>query len=197
MKLLGTTTSPFVRRVRVVAAELGVEVQLVSTAGEAGAAELRAVSPIGKIPVAELDGQWLYDSRVIIDWLTTTRGWGRLAPPRNRWTDANLLNAIDAALESTLQLFYLRRDSPDTAALPFAQRQRERATTIFAWLGKAVDEGQLRAAAPGLPELALLCALDWIAFREAFDTAALDARFAPIRAALERWPSVLATRPQG
>ena len=67
MKLYGTTTSPFVRRVRIVAAELDVAYDLINTAHDDGQAQLRAVSPIWKVPVAELDGQTLFDSQIIIN----------------------------------------------------------------------------------------------------------------------------------
>ena len=69
MKLFGTTTSPFVRRVRVVAAEVGEPVDRVDTATDVGMAQLRDVSPIRKVPVAIVDNRLLYDSRVIVDWL--------------------------------------------------------------------------------------------------------------------------------
>ena len=46
MKLYGTTTSPFVRRVRVAALELGHTFDLVNTAHDDGQAALRAASPI-------------------------------------------------------------------------------------------------------------------------------------------------------
>ncbi|HTL38522.1 MAG TPA: glutathione S-transferase N-terminal domain-containing protein [Kofleriaceae bacterium] len=66
MKLYGTTTSPFVRRVRVVAAEVGESVDLLNTAPPDGQAKLRAISPIWKVPVAVVDapvagGLTLYD----------------------------------------------------------------------------------------------------------------------------------------
>ena len=83
MKLFGTTTSPFVRRVRVVAAEVGQTFDLVNTAHDEGQAALRACSPIAKVPVAELGGRVLFDSRVIIDWLTTIHGWGGLQEELN------------------------------------------------------------------------------------------------------------------
>lgn len=189
MKLYGTTTSPFVRRVRVVAAELGVEVERIDTATEAGQAALRAVTPIWKVPVAELDGRVLFDSRVIIDWLTTTRGWGGLAPPRDRWTASNLLNAIDGALDSAIQVFYLRRDGIDAPA--FAQRQRDRIAAIFDWL-----EGEQAArrfgAEDGLPEVSLCATLDWMQFR---DTYPVGERFAALRERLARRESMAATRP--
>ena len=97
MKLYGTTTSPFVRRVRVVAAEVGAPYELVNTAPDEGQAALRAVSPIWKVPVAELGERIIYDSRIIIEWLTTFCGWGEMRPPSDRWREANLVNAIDGA----------------------------------------------------------------------------------------------------
>ena len=87
MKLYGTTTSPFVRRVRVVAAEVGEPVERIDTAPDAGQAQLREVSPIRKVPVAVIDGRTIYDSRVINEWLTTTRGFHGLAPAHDRWRE--------------------------------------------------------------------------------------------------------------
>jgi glutathione S-transferase len=189
MKLFGTTTSPFVRRVRVVAAEVGEAVERVDTATDAGMAQLREVSPIRKVPVAQIDGKLLYDSRVIIDWLVTTRGWGGIEPARDRWHEQNVLNAIDAALDSVIQLFYLRRDGVTVDGTPYAQRQLERTDAIFAWLAT-----QLRPQAFALPEISACCALDWMDFRKTYPTErakGLDA----VRTALRDRPSMVATCP--
>ncbi len=189
MKVYGTTTSPFVRRVRVVADELGEPVELVDTAPEAGQAQLREVSPIRKVPVAVVDGRTLFDSRTIIDWLTATRGWGALAPPRDRWREQNLLNALDAAVESVISLFYLRRDGVPVDGSVFATRQLERADAIFAWVAP-----QLSTEAFGLPELSAIAALDWMDFRHSYDTR----RAAGLARVRETWsprPSLVATRP--
>ena len=123
MKLYGTTTSPFVRRVRVVAAEVGEPIERIDTATDAGQAALREVSPIRKVPVAIVDGRTLYDSRAIIDWLTTTRGWRRARAAARSLARAQSLNAIDAALDSVIQLFYLRRDGVAIDGTPYAERQ--------------------------------------------------------------------------
>jgi glutathione S-transferase len=189
MKLYGTVTSPFVRRVRVVAAELGLEVERVDTASEAGQTQLLEISPIRKVPVAIVDGRMIYDSRAIIDWLVTTRGWGHVVPPRDAWQEGNLLNAIDAALDSVIQLFYLRRDGVAIDGTPYAQRQLARADAIFTWL-----KPQLRSDVFGLPEISTVCALDWMDFRESYKTerAGLDA----VRAAWRERPSLVHTRPR-
>jgi glutathione S-transferase len=189
MRLFGTTTSPFVRRVRVVAAEVGEPVELVNTATDTGMAQLRDVSPIRKVPVAISDTRLLYDSRVIIDWLVTTRGYREIEAPRDRWREQNLLNAIDAALDSVIQLFYLRRDGVAVDGTAYAQRQLERADAIFAWLAR-----ELRPQAFALPEISAACALDWMDFRACYPTeraSGLDA----VRAALRDRPSMVDTRP--
>jgi len=84
MRLYGTTTSPFVRRVRVVALELGVPVELVSTATPQGDAELRRYTPLWKIPTAvftEAPGERvIWDSHAIIASLIQRHGYGPLRP---------------------------------------------------------------------------------------------------------------------
>ncbi len=195
MKLYGTTTSPFVRRVRVVAAELGEQVERIETSTDAGMASLREVSPIRKVPVAVVDGKLLYDSHVIIEWLTNQRGWGSLAPPSDRWDAYNLINAIDAALDAVIQLFYLRRDGVAVDDSPYAKRQMERADAIFTWLGtQLAADGRSFTGGFGLPELALISALDWMDFRKTYPTE----RASGVESVREAWrerPSLVETRP--
>jgi hypothetical protein len=108
-------------------------------------------------------------------------------PPRDRWREQNQINAIDAALDSVIQLFYLRRDKVEVTGTPFDVRQRERAAAIFAWVAR--DLGHDRAF--GLAEISLVCALDWMDFRAAFGTDG----FTTLRAAWKDRPSLVATRP--
>lgn len=196
MKLYGTTTSPFVRRVLVVAAEVGVSVERVDTASDAGQAQLREVSPIRKVPVAMVDGKLLYDSHVIIEWLTVTRGWGTLTPARDRWHDQNLVNAIDGALDSIIQLFYLRRDGVAVDDTPYAVRQLDRVDAIFTWLGaqKSAD-GTSFTGGFGLAELALISTLDWMDFRKTYPTERAPA-VESVRAAWRERESLVGTRPR-
>lgn len=197
MKLYGTITSPFVRRVRVVADEVGCAVEMVDTAKDEGMAALRALSPIRKVPVAVVDGRTLYDSHVIAEWLLGTRGYGTLAPPADRWREKNLVNAADSAIDSAIQLFYLRRDGVPAEGSAFEKRQMERVDAIFEWLGGELADGKSFGGHGGfsLAELSVICALDWMDFRKAYPTERAPKLLA-VRAAWADRPSIAGTRPQ-
>ena len=197
MKLYGTVTSPFVRRVRVVARELNLDVENIDTATEAGQAVLAQLNPIRKVPAALVDGRTLFDSRVIIDWLTTTRGWGPLAPPRDAWREQNLLHAIDGAADAAISLFYLQRDGVAIAGSPFASRQTDRVASIFAWLSTELcaDQSSFRNHGEfGMPELSLICMLDWMDFRATYPTQTAPA-LQQLRQTWHARPSLFATHP--
>lgn len=70
MKLLASQTSPYARKLRVLAAELGLEMPVVETAPMEDGASLLAINPLGKVPALVLDdGSAVFDSPVIAAWL--------------------------------------------------------------------------------------------------------------------------------
>lgn len=84
MKLFTSDTSPYGRKVRIVLAEKGLagDVELVAQSPfDQDVAALQAANPLGKIPVLVLDdGQALYDSRVICEYLDEVGPGPRLMP---------------------------------------------------------------------------------------------------------------------
>jgi glutathione S-transferase len=196
VKLYGIKTSPFVRKVCVVAAELNEPVDFVDTTTPEGSAALRAVTPIAKVPVAVVDGRLLFDSHVIVDWLVTTRGWHGLTPPRDTWRTHNIVNAIDAALDAMIQLYYLRREGISVEGTPFAQRRLDRADAVFTWLGKELtDDSRSFDGGLGVAEISLIASLDWMDFRRAYPTERAGT-VESVRAAWRNHPSIAVTRPR-
>ncbi len=194
MQLYGTTTSPFVRRVRIVAAELGEPIERIDTATDAGQAALREVSPIRKVPVAIVEGAPLFDSLAIIDELFAQHGRGPIVERPGR-VERNLLHAIDAALDATIQLFYLRRDGIAIDGTPYAERQLARADAIFDWLANQLNEdGGGFGRGLGLAEISLVCAIDWMEFRDTYPLERVRA-VEGVRAAWSDRASFVATRP--
>jgi glutathione S-transferase len=81
VKLFGTTTSPYTRKIRVLARAAGLEATLVDTRTAEGADALARVAPVGKVPTIELTDaeaaggpRVLPDSGLIAAWL-----WARHA----------------------------------------------------------------------------------------------------------------------
>lgn len=85
MKLIGTTTSPYTRKVRVVLAEKRMECEFVVDAPNTEASTVTRYNPLGKIPVLVLDDEsTLFDSRVIAEYLDNASPGNRLIPEEKR-----------------------------------------------------------------------------------------------------------------
>ncbi len=85
MKLLGSLTSPYVRKTRIVLAEKKIECELVIDNGGPDGSGLAEHNPLCRIPVLLLeDGGSLFDSRVIVEYLDNLAPNNRLIPPTGR-----------------------------------------------------------------------------------------------------------------
>lgn len=195
LQLFGTVTSPYVRRVRIVARELGVDYQLVDTFEEAGQEQLRQLNPIWKVPTARVQGRTVFDSRLIIRELLTRWGPGCFASDLTDLEMANQICVADGALDALINAFYLGKDGVQRQSVPYVEKQYQRAEACLAWL-----EARVRGAyfnndqRFGLLEVAVLTALDWMRFRSAYPIE----RHAKLVALLEAHAardSVAATRP--
>ncbi|MBN9467278.1 MAG: glutathione S-transferase [Bosea sp.] len=138
MKLFFSPQSPYVRKVLIVAHELGClsQIETVPTAAHPVQrnAALIASNPLGQIPALELaDGRLIYDSRVICDYLNETCG-GAIVPATGpaRWRALTEQALGDGMLAAALLARY------ETAARPPELRWP-------AWL-----EGQLDKAVTSL-----------------------------------------------
>ncbi len=83
MTLRSVDPSPFGRKVRLAAAVLGLTDQITIEPADAMNVDdsIRRQNPLGKIPALILDdGRALFDSRVIIEYLDTVAGGGRVIP---------------------------------------------------------------------------------------------------------------------
>jgi glutathione S-transferase len=194
--LHGTLTSPFVRRVRVVMLELGLAFEWVDASTDAGQAALRRLNPLWKVPAVDLDGQVIFDSRVITEHLLLRHGPGPIAPLAADDLEArNVITVVDGALDALINVLYLGRDGVSRQQASYLGKQVERATAALEWLDARADDGWLtRARVFGLPELVLVTALEWMRFRDVYDTA----RHPGLMRCVERHggrESLVATRP--
>ena len=84
MKLIGSLTSPYVRKVRVVLAEKKLDYQFVLE-DVWGDDAILAANPLGKVPCLVMDGgEAVFDSRVIVEYVETLSPVGKLIPASGR-----------------------------------------------------------------------------------------------------------------
>lgn len=167
MRLYGSTTSPYVRRIRVFMHAVGkqtdyefVNLQIFT---EQDRATLTALNPTLKIPMLEDNGQVIFDSRVIYRYLAQKMGIQALS-----WQDENYLTMIDAANDSLVQMFLLKRSGVDTSEDKlFFNLQEERIQTVIRQLDRLAADGVFEQWQ--YPSLCLYCMLDWIDFRQLMD----------------------------
>src|SRR5437868_13567823 len=85
MKLIGATSSPYVRKVRIVMAEKKLDYEFVLEDVWSPDTAIMQSNPLGKVPclIMEDDGA-MFDSRVIVEYLDTLTPVGKLIPPNGR-----------------------------------------------------------------------------------------------------------------
>jgi len=112
MKLIGSLTSPYVRKVRIVMAEKKLDYEFVNEDVWSATTTIGKSNPLGKVPCLVMEGsEALYDSRVIVEYLDALSPVGKLIPSVGReragvktWealADGVLDAAILARLEAT------------------------------------------------------------------------------------------------
>lgn len=169
MKLLSADASPFVRKVRLVAAMKrladDISLQAVDTSA-ADVSALTAENPLGKIPVLILDdGKQIYDSAVICEYLDSLRPQPRLFPASGpeRWQTLTLGALADGVMEAALAIVYEKRYRPqDKWVQTWVDRQNSKIDRTLDMLEAAPPKW---GEHPGYGHVALACALGYLDFR--------------------------------
>ena len=163
IKLYGSTTSPYVRRLRIFFADIEHQFINMKIFDAEDREFLIKHNPTLKIPMVEDGGQVIFDSRVVFRYLTD-----KLNYPSLTWEQENQLTIIDAANDSLVQMFLIKNSKIDTSQdKMYFSLQRERLETVFIELSRMVQDGDFDHWT--YPAICLYCLLDWIIFRELHD----------------------------
>ena len=167
MRLFYSPTSPYVRKVVVCAAEMGLSdrIELVSS-GPQNAAELRQDNPLGKVPALVTDaGEALYDSPVICEYLDSLHDGEKLFPATGeaRWRALRLQALGDGVLDAALLVVMEGRRPEESERSPgfVAFQKRKIGDALDALEG---DAGELGAAFD-IAAITVGCALGYLDFR--------------------------------
>ena len=175
MKLIGSLTSPYVRKVRVVMAEKKLDYQF-ELEDVWGSDNILKINPLGKVPCLVMEGQdsitgAVFDSRVIVEYVDTLSPVGRLIPERGRercevrtW-EALADGLIDACIAARLERTWSGR-APGEHSEAWVERQMNKVLASLQAMANGLGEKNWCSGNHfTLADIALGCALGYLDFR--------------------------------
>ena len=171
MKLIGSLTSPYVRKVRVVMAEKKLDYQFVLE-DVWGADAISQSNPLGKVPCLVLEGgEAIFDSRVIVEYMDTRSPVSRLIPESSRertevrtW-EALADGVLDAAILARLEATWVHR-TPEQRSQAWIDRQLGKVHACVSAMSTGLgDKPWCSGIHLTLADIAVGCALGYLDYR--------------------------------
>ncbi|MES1941039.1 glutathione S-transferase [Salinisphaera sp. T5B8] len=164
MKLIGSSTSPYVRRIRLLLGGSDYAFEALDIYG-ADRDELRRNNPALKVPMLIDADHSIYDSRVIARYLSEKMGFAALS-----WAQENQLTLIDGANDSMVTIALSKKSGLATGPdILFYRLQHERIERCIDALSEMATAGAFDEW--HYPSICLYCLIDWAEMRELFDFA--------------------------
>ena len=172
MKLLGSTSSPYVRKVRVVMAEKKLDYAFVTEDVWSADTSISESNPLGKVPCLIMEGaEALFDSRVIVEYLDTLSPVGKLIPQVGReraeiktW-EALADGLMDAAILARLEATWSGRTKAQRSQVWIDRQLGKVTSTVRAMSNGLADKPFCGGIHFSLADVAVGCALGYLDFR--------------------------------
>jgi glutathione S-transferase len=171
MKLIGSHSSPYVRKVRIVMAEKKLDYQFVIE-DVWGSDTIMKMNPLGKVPCLVMEGgEAVFDSRVIVDYLDTRSPVSRLIPEPSRGrtevrTWESLADGIlDAAILARLEQTWSGRADGERSQTWIDRQMRTIDASLTAVSTGLADKPYCTGIHLSLADIAVGCALGYLQFR--------------------------------
>ena len=172
MKLIGSATSPYVRKVRIVMAEKKLDYQFVLEDVWAANTAIQASNPLGKVPCLVMEGgEAVFDSRVIVEYLDTLSPVGKLIPSQGReraevktW-EALADGLIDAAILARLEATWAGRSAKQRSDAWIERQMAKIEATLKAMSTGLGDKAFCSGIHFSLSDVAVGCALGYLDLR--------------------------------
>jgi glutathione S-transferase len=170
MKLIGSVTSAYVRKARVVLAEKKLDYQFELENVWAPETNIASSNPLGKVPCLVMeDGSTMYDSRVIAEYLDTLTPVCKLLPANSRdRANVKVWEALaDGVLDAAVLAFLERTWRPaEQQSQAWFDRQMGKVRAGLAVMSENLGEQPFCMGIHyTLADVAVGCTLGWLAFR--------------------------------
>ena len=168
MKLIGSYTSPFVRKISVLLLEKGITFEFVNEQPYNAENGVAQYNPLGKVPALVTDdGEYWFDSPIIAEYIELL-GIAPAMVPREpkaalavRQIEALADGIMDAALASVREQARPAAQQSETELL----RQREKISRSLDWCEQLLHDGRIKTDTLNLATIALACAVGYLNFR--------------------------------
>jgi glutathione S-transferase len=171
MKLLGSRSSPYVRKVRIVMAEKKLDYQFAEE-DVWGSDAILASNPLGKVPCLVMEGgEAVFDSRVIVEYLDARSPLARLIPETNRErTEVRTWEALadgicDALILARLEATWGGRSDEQRSQDWIARQMKKVDASIEAVATGLADKPYCTGIHMTLADIAVGCAFGYLDFR--------------------------------
>jgi glutathione S-transferase len=173
LRLIGSLSSPYVRKVRIVLLEKKLEHRLELEDVWAADTQVSASNPLGKVPCLMMEGgEALFDSRVIVEYVDTLSPLARLIPDKGReraevrtW-EALADGLLDASILARLEATWPGRNA-EQRSQAWIDRQLGKIDQALVAMSQGLAEKNW--CTPGthftLADIAVGCALGYLDFR--------------------------------
>lgn len=169
MQLYGSQSSPFVRRLRLLLADLSYEFISMNIFESADREKLIKLNPARKVPMLQDGDRVIFDSGVIYRYLSAKFGFAPLS-----WDEENTLTLINAVNDSLVEMLLCQRSGFDTNDNKlFFNLQRERTDAVLKVLEQKAQAGEF--VQWNYLAMSLFALLDWAKFRNLADLSAFSA----------------------
>lgn len=169
MKLVGSLTSPFVRKVRIVLSEKRIVYDFDVDIPWESDTRVAEHNPLGKVPILIMDdGTTLYDSRVIVDYLDSANPVSRLMPEFNRERSmVKRWEALADGISDAATTIFLERKRPESLqSTEWISRQQKKAMLGLEVAARDLgDKKWCEGNVYTLADIALGCTLGYLSFR--------------------------------
>jgi glutathione S-transferase len=171
MKLIFSQSSPFVRKVRIAAIELGlidkIEFAPITVApGQPNDQYMHDVNPLKKIPALILDnGDVIIDSYVIVEYLDELAGGGKLIPASGptRWKVKSDHHLLQGMLDSMLLCRYEKAVRPQ--GLQWQAWSDDHWNRTWQGMARFDNQAEVLSRPLDIVQIALVCVLGYADFR--------------------------------
>ncbi|MNZ46620.1 glutathione S-transferase [Lelliottia amnigena] len=168
MKLIGSYTSPFVRKISVLLLEKGITFEFVNEQPYNAENGVAQYNPLGKVPALVTDdGEYWFDSPIIAEYIELL-GIAPAMVPREpkaalavRQIEALADGIMDAALASVREQARPAAQQSETELL----RQREKISRSLDRCEQLLHDGSVKTDTLNLATIAIACAVGYLNFR--------------------------------